>query len=303
MSLPGNFGNAFDLSALKNPVAETEIYGIDVNQNNLVAEFLPASHQLPVIIVCWSAKSKASLEAMKGLGQLFDEVAGLGTDAPWLLGNLNVDKEVAVVKALQIPTVPFAIALIDEQLVPLFETLPTPEQLRLVVDRVVALAAERGVGRGAPAGQGDTEEMAVEPEEVLEPEEEAALNALESSDYEGAKRAYEQWLNRSPGNTVAQLGLAQVSLLARIDGIDHAAVLAAASAEPTKVAVVAQAADIEIAQGNYDGAFARLINTVKLTNGDDRKAAREHLVMLFSLVDPSDPVLAKARQQLASALF
>ena len=301
MSLPGNLGGAFDLSALKNPVSETQIYGIDVNQNNLIAEFLPASHQLPVIIVCWSAKSKSSLEAMKGLGELFDEVAGLGTEAPWLLGNLNTDKELAVVKALQIPTVPFAIALIDEQLVPLFETLPTPEQLRLVVDRVVALAAERGVGRGLPAEEAVSQD---EPEEEeLEPEEIAALEALESSDYQAAKVAYEQWLNRAPGNTVAQLGLAQVSLLARIDGLDHAALIAQANAEPTNVVLASQAADIEVAQGNYGGAFARLINTVKLTSADDRKNAREHLVMLFSLVDPSDPLLAKARQQLASALF
>ena len=303
MSLPGNFGNAFDLSALKNPISENEIYGVDVNQSNLVAEFLPASNQLPVIIACWSAKSKQSLDAMRGLGLLFDEIADLGTNAPWLLGNLNVDKEAPVAKALQIPSVPFAIALIGEQLVPLFETLPTPDQLRLVVDRVVTLAAERGVGRGLPAGEGAVDHVEAEPEEALEPEEELALAALENSDYEGAKRAYEQWLSRAPGSTVAQLGLAQVSLLARIDGLDHAAVLAAASAQPTSVALVSQASDIEIAQGNYDGAFARLINTVKLTSGDDRKAAREHLVMLFSLVDPSDPVLAKARQQLASALF
>ncbi len=304
MSIPSNFGQAFDLGALKNPVPEDAIYGIPVDQKNLVEEFLPASTQLPVIIVCWSAKSKPSLEAMKGLGLLFDEIAQLGPEAPWLLGNLNVDKEVVVVKALQIPSVPFAIALIGEQLVPLFETLPTPEQLRLVVDRVVALAAERGVGRATTSSiESDTEAATQEPEEKLEPEEELALAALENADYAAAANAYEQWLTRAPGNTLATLGLAQVKLLARIDGIDQGATLSGADADPTSVGLAVMAADIEIAQGNYDGAFTRLINTVRVTNGDDRKTAREHLVMLFALVDPSDPGLAKARQQLASALF
>lgn len=304
MSMPSNFGRAFDLSALKNPITEDAIFGISVSQKNLIEEFLPASNQLPVIIVCWSSKSKASLDAMAGLGALFEEVAQLGPDAPWLLGNLNVDKEAAVVKALQIPTVPFAIALIGEQLVPLFETLPSPEQLRLVVERVVALAAERGVGRGSLNSVADGDESGPQAaEETLEPEELRALQALESEDYAGAAAAYREWLNRAPGNALAQLGLAQVELLQRIDGLDPQSVLAEANAQPANHQLAITAADIEIAQGNYDGAFTRLINTVRNTSGDERKAVREHLVMLFALVDPSDPVLTKARQQLASALF
>lgn len=302
MSMPTNFGSAFDLGALKNPVPADAIQGIPVTQKNLLEEFLPASNQIPVIIVCWSSKSKPSLEAMAVLGTLFDEIAQLGPDAPWLLGNLNVDMEHAVVKALQIPTVPFAIALIGEQLVPLFETLPSPEQLRLVVDRVVALAAERGIGVGTAAAT-HTDEAAAEVEEKLEPEELAALEALEASDYAGAKKAYEAWLNRVPGNNLAQLGLAQVTLLARIEGLDPAIVLPAASTDPSNAQLAAQAADIEVAQGNYEAAFTRLVSAVKLTLGDERKLAREHLVSLFALVDPADPLLAKARQQLASALF
>lgn len=302
MSMPTNFGAAFDLGALKNPVSADAIQGIPVTQKNLMEEFLPESYQIPVIIVCWSSKSKPSLEAMAELGALFDEIAQLGPDAPWLLGNLNVDMEHAVVKALQIPTVPFAIALIGEQLVPLFETLPSPEQLRLVVDRVVALAAERGIGVGAAAASGADEAVA-EVEEKLEPEELAALEALEASDYAGAKKAYEAWLNRVPGNNLAQLGLAQVTLLARIEGLDSAIVLPAAAADPNNTHLATQAADIEVAQGNYEAAFTRLIGAVKLTAGDERKFAREHLVSLFTLVDPADPLLAKARQKLASALF
>jgi len=85
--------------------------------------------------------------------------------------------------------------------------------------------------------------------------------------------------------------------------LDPAIVLPAAAADPSNAQLATQAADIEVAQGNYEAAFTRLINTVKLTTQDERKLVREHLVSLFALVDPADPVLAKARQQLASALF
>ena len=62
-------------------------------------------------------------------------------------------------------------------------------------------------------------------------------------------------------------------------------------------------ADIEIAQGDYEAAFNRLIAAVKSFAGDDRDKAKSHLLQLFNLVDPADPRLVKARGQLASALF
>ena len=37
--------------------------------------------------------------------------------------------------------------------------------------------------------------------------------------------------------------------------------------------------------------------------GDEKKQAKEHLIILFNLVDPADPRLVQARKDLASALF
>ena len=62
-------------------------------------------------------------------------------------------------------------------------------------------------------------------------------------------------------------------------------------------------ADIEIATGNYEASFDRLIKAVKNFAGDDRDKAKAHLISLFNLVDPTDPRLVKARSQLASVLF
>ena len=137
----------------------------------------------------------------------------------------------------------------------------------------------------------------------VEPEEVAALDAMEAGDFATARSAYRDWLNRAPGNALAQLGLAQVELLMRIDGLDTTATIAAADAAPHDVALVRSAADCEVAIGHYESAFTRLISLIKQASGDDRKEIREHLVGLFALVDPADPILTKARQQLASALF
>ncbi len=295
-SLPKNFGSAFDLSGLKNPVTAAELAGVAVTQESLMSDVLPASHAQVVILICWSARSPQSKTVMATLGKLHKDDSAKPDGPGWILGNVNVDSEVAVAQALQVQTVPLAIAIIQEQLVPLFETVPTDAQLRLVIDKVIALAADRGLGN--PAAQ-SPEEL----EEKLEPEEITALTALETGDFDGAKAAYQEWLNRAPGNSLAHLGLAQVELLIRIDGLDSAQVLAQAAEDKLNIESQMQAADCEIAQGNFEGAFNRLIATVRNTSGDERKKVREHLVGLFALVDPAEPGLVRARQQLASALF
>ena len=79
--------------------------------------------------------------------------------------------------------------------------------------------------------------------------------------------------------------------------------MAKANANKSDLALVISAADIEIATGQNKAAFDRLISFIKVAESDEKKSAREHLLELFILVDPGDPELAKARQNLASALF
>jgi putative thioredoxin len=213
----------------------------------------------------------------------------------WIFGTVNVDAEPTVAKALQVQSVPLAIAIIQEQLVPLFESIPAAEQVRAVINKVIELAAQKGIGSALPP----TESR----EPAIEPEEEVAMAALESADFDAAKSAYQAWIQRSPGNQMAKLGLAQVELLMRIDGLDLAKACSDADAAPADLDLQIKAADCEIAQGDFEKASSRLISAIKSSHGDERKRVRDHLLVLFELVDGNDPALPKARQQLASALF
>jgi putative thioredoxin len=213
----------------------------------------------------------------------------------WILGTVNVDAEVQVAQALQIQSVPIAIAIIQEQMVPLFEAVPTPEQIRLVIDKVIGLAAERGVGQAL--AKSEVMEAPMEPEEI------AAMEALENSDLPGAKAQYEKWLARKPGDALAKLGLAQTELIIRVKDLDPNEVMTLAGSNPNEITIQLKAADVEIASGLNKEAFARMIRFVKTSEGDEKKAAREHLLQLFALVDPADPDLIAARKELASALY
>jgi len=281
------FGNVFDLSTLKNPPQDaTPAFGKVVTQENLVADFVSKSKEKVIILLCWSPRSGQSKEILEILGKL--EQAD--KDA-WQLGTVDVDAQPQVAQALQIKSVPVAIAIIAEQLMPLFESVPPADQVRLVINKLLELASQKGVG-SAPEG----------PTEIpMEAEEVAAFEAMEKGDYKAAKISYEAWLKRKPNEQVAVIGLAQVNLMLRIEGLDP--VLTLKNAKDDDLTSQLMCADIEIASGNYEAAFDRLLRAVKAFSADDRGKVKAHLISLFNLVDPTDPRLIKARSQLASALF
>ena len=283
-----NFGNAFDLSTLKKPTGEVvkPSHGKAVTQENLVSDFVSKSKESVVILLAWSARSAQAREILETLGKF--EIADKNA---WLLGVVDVDTQPQVAQALQVKSVPVAIAIIGEQLLPLFESVPPADQVRLVINKLLELAAQKGVGTTL---EGSTE-IPMEAEEV------AAYAAMEKGDYKAAKLSYESWLKRKPNEQVAVVGLAQVNLMLRIDGLDP--VLTLKNAKADDVTSQMMCADIEIATGNYEAAFDRLLNAVRTMAGDDRDKAKAHLITLFNLVDPTDPRLVKARGQLASALF
>jgi putative thioredoxin len=286
MSLPPNFGQAFDLSSLTKPKVDpaTPMAGIQVSVENLSNEILPLSLVRPVIILMWSPRSSESVEMIKTLGKLETDYNGA-----FALARVDVDANPEVGQAFQTKSVPYAVAIIAEQMVPLFEQSYPESQVKMVIDKVLTLASEQGIGE-APAEQ-------------IEPEETEALDALESGDYIKAEAAYKKWLARKPAENLAKLGLAQTQLLIRTEGLDLNAVVAQSALTPTDVDLQLRAADVEIVNGGVEAAFSRLLHAIKATTGDERTKVKNHLLQLFALVDPSDPRLAAARKELASALF
>ncbi|MFZ9542351.1 MAG: co-chaperone YbbN [Candidatus Nanopelagicaceae bacterium] len=292
-NLPRNFGRAFDLSTLKQPATppSTSSAALEVTPTNVMSDFVAHSKTEPVVLLAWSSRMPESKTVLTHL----DELAA--ADKSWRLGSVNLDKYPELAQALQVQAIPFALALIQEQGVPLFDAPHPKEQIRLVINKVLELAAQKGMTVKDASG------TPLPSEPKMEPEEEEAVSALEKGDYSSAAAAYKKWLARRPGETLAQIGLAQCELMMRINNLDPKKVLAEAASEHNNLSLQIQAADIEVATGAYESAFNRLIKCVKTMDADEKKKAKDHLLVLFTLVDPTDPILIKARSALASALF
>jgi putative thioredoxin len=286
MSLPPNFGQAFDLSSLTKPKVDPSIPmpGIEVSVENLSSEILPLSLVRPVIVLMWSARSPESVEMVKLLAKLEGDYK-----QSFALARVDIEAHPQVAQAFQTKNIPYAVAVIAEQMVPLFEQSYPEAQVRMVLDKVITLASEQGVGQA--------------PVEQMEAEEIEAMEALEAGDYIAAEAAYKKWLARKPSESLAKLGLAQTQLLMRTEGLDLNQVIEESTKNPSDISTQLKAADVEIVNGGVEAAFTRLLHAVRATSGDDRTKVKDHLLNLFALVDPNDPRLVAARKELASALF
>jgi putative thioredoxin len=286
MSLPPNFGQAFDLSSLTKPKVDPDLPmpGLEVTVENLNSNILPLSLVRPVIVLMWSPRSPESQEMVITLGKLEQAY-----EAKWSLARVNIDTHPEIAQAFQTKNVPYAVAIIAEQMVPLFEQAYPEAQVRLVIDKVLALSAQQGIGEA--------------PVEQMEPEEEEAMKALESGEFAYAEAAYKKWLSRKPNENLAKLGLAQTQLLIRTKDLDLDQVIAESTKSPTDIEIQLKVADVEIVNGGVEAAFSRLLNLIKTTQGDDKNKVKNHLLNLFALVDQGDPRLISARKELASSIF
>jgi putative thioredoxin len=190
------------------------------------------------------------------------------------------------------------VGVVGGQVVPLFAGAYPEPQVRQYLDELLKVAASNGVsGSAAPAPVEQDEPI----EEVVDARWDAAADAIDRGDLDAAAESFRSLLADLPDDPDALAGLAQVELMQRVQASDPA-LAARAAADPSDVEAACAAADADLAAGDLDVAFGRLVEAVRLSDGSERTRAREHLISLFDLVG-DDPRVAKARLSLANALF
>lgn len=297
---------AVDLSTLNRPATPAPgtpgglpspgTYVVDVDEGSFPA-LVQSSTQYPVVVVLWSPRSEASATVAADLAALADEDAGR-----WLLARIDAEANPQIAQAFQAQSVPTVVAVLAGQPLPLFQGAYPPDQVRAVLDQVLAAAEANGItGRATPStGEQPPQE---EPEPELPPLHQAAYDAIERDDLAAATAAYEQALKENPRDAEARAGLAQVGLLARTRDADLQAARAAAAADPGDVDAQLAVADLDILGGKVDDAFARLIDLLRATAGPERERVRVRLVDLFEVIGGDDPRVIAARRAMANALY
>lgn len=269
------------------------VEGTDAN----FASTVSASVRYPMVVVLWSPRLPESADFVDTLAAIARSYQGR-----FQLVSIDVDANPGVQQAFQAQSVPVTIGLLQGQPVPLFGGVQPEAQIRAYVDELLKVAVTNGVAGRVEVVEEEPEDEQPE-DEVSSPLHEEAYDAIERGDLAAAAAAYENAIAADPGDNDATLGLAQVHLMQRTAGVDPAAARAAAADAPTDVAAQSLVADLDILGGHIQDAFTRLVDLVRVTSGDERDAARAHLLQLFEVVGSSDERVRKARTALMSALF
>lgn len=294
MTAGSHDSRAFDLSGLaaaaKTPTGAS--YVTDADDQSIEA-VLARSMQHPIVIEFHSPRANAQ-QLSADLVSLANEAAG-----KYLLVRVNVDTSPGVAQALQIQAVPMVVGALAGQLVPLFQGTRDRTEAAAAIDQLVKAAVANGiVGRAQPVADGPAAAKA-----GPDPRYAAADAAMEAGNFAAAVAAFDKILAVTPGDAEAIAGKAGAELLVRLEGIDPAATVDRATADPDDVDAQLDAADLELAGGAAEAAFARLVELVRATAGADRERVRVRLLSLFETVGTTDPAVLKARRDLMSALF
>ncbi|GAA2885585.1 tetratricopeptide repeat protein [Streptosporangium fragile] len=300
---PGSLYGAVDLGARKQALeaqarresAAQETGGVpapvvDVTDANFATDVVERSMNSLVLLELTVSRAEQAKQYSLLLEKLAAENAGR-----WVLARVDVELSPQIAQALRVQNVPAVYAIFQGQPVAVAPGIATETQLRDWLSQLMEALAQYLPPPGE-GGQAAPQEPPAEPEIV------AAEQAIDAGDLDAAVAAYERLLARSPNNQDAKLGLAGLGLIRRTQDVDPADVQRRLG-DPADLDAQLLAADFEMLSGEVDEAFDRLIGVVRRTSGADRDKARLHLLGLFDTLPGDDPSLAKARRNLASALF
>ncbi len=308
---------AVDLEALKHQVkAEPGQAGgapaaggyvIDTTENTFQA-MVQTSATFPILLLLWVSTDDRLFSMARALG---DAVNGLNGQIQ--LSRIDIATNPSIAQALQVQGAPALFALISGRPMPLLQGLPGDDELKQLTDevipKIIQAAAQSGVNGTAPySGDPDSDAAASTgatgaDTEQVPPEHAEAHRLAEEGDYAGAAAEYARVMESDPSDALAAREHAKALLLARSGSADVREVRAAAAAAPDDVEAQLAVADIDMIGGQIQDAFDRLLDFLAAGHKGDLEAVRQRLLEYFTIPEPTDPRLARARRRLATLMY
>lgn len=262
--------------------------GTDAN----FGQFLELSRSIAVIVELYAGEPSAALERIIR-----------AYEGRFVLVTVDARLNPQLAQAFQAVAAPTVAAVIGGRPIALYEGELPEAEAKGVFDQVVTLATQNGVTGVAKIADANGEAPAEPVDEPLPPHHQAAFDAIDRGDFATAIAEYRTAIAQDPRDQLAVAGLAQVSLLDRLNGAVADDIRAAAAAEPGGLDAQLAVADLDIAGGHVDDACGRLLDLFPSLDQPGKDAVRARLLSYFDLTGAEDPRVASARRRLTSLLY
>ena len=245
---------------------------LEVSEASFQRDVLERSRQVPVVVDFWAEWCGPC----RSLGPILEKLAG-EADGAWVLAKVDVDSNPRLASAAGVQGIPAVRAFKDgKQVAEFVGALPEP-QVREWLQQLGPSAVDI--------------------------EFDAAANLEVSGDIDGALAGYRRVLAAEPGRSEAAAAIARLELAQRAGDVDVAELQARLAADPADVDAALALSDAEMQRGERARALQRLVDLVRVTDGDERDRVRKHLLGLLETLPVDDPDALAARKALAAALF
>ena len=284
---PSTLRGAVDLSGLVNPRparAASSGAAASAATDSTFTATLELSKTVPVIVEFYGQ----GIEPV--LGSLIATYAGA-------LAHVVVDAVAnpQLSQAFQVEQVPTVAAVIGGRPVQLYVGDYPEVEVRQVLDQVLVLAREQGVTGTVPGG------AAAPAEEPLPPHHQEAFDAISAGDYTKAIAEYKTAIAQNPRDALAVAGLAQVSLLKRLDGASADDIRSAAASGTFESQLAL--ADLDVSFGDTAAAFDLLLTLFPTLDAEGKTVVRTRLLEYFEILGADDPTVSAARRRLTGLLY
>ena len=292
---PGvSLAGAVDLEALKHQVkAEPGQAGgapaaggyvIDTTENTFQA-MVQTSATFPILLLLWVPTDDRLFDMARQLGDAVNQLNG-----QIQLSRIDIASNSSIAQAFQVQGAPALFALINGRPMPILQGLP-------------AGVTGSAPYSGDPNSDAANSASAAGAQEQVPPEHQEAYMLAQQGDYAGAAAAYEKVLEADPNDARAARERAKALLLARSANANVREVRAAAADNPDDVEAQLAVADIDMIGGQIQDAFDRLLDFVAAGHKADIEPVRKRLLEYFTIPEPTDERLKRARRRLATLMY
>ena len=294
---PAMNGGVIDLSTLgaKPKPSASSPYIVDVTEATFEAEVMIKSTQVPVIVDLWADWCGPCKQLTPILEKLVIEF-----DGKMVLAKVDTEANPQIAAAFQVQSIPAVFLILNGQVQQLFNGAYPEPQVRSVLEQVLDVAAKTQMqSADSDLNPKVISESDVEPEKPIDPRFVKAFEAMEAGEWDTAESVFKEALSNSPADEEAKIGVIQVGLFKRTDGVDFEKVIGK-SLENSETYL--EVADSLMMLGQLNAALDLLIAGVKNFDGDERDGMKKRLLDFFVLIGECDEVRT-ARRNLTNALF